>query len=129
MAAWLHDIGYTDHLYRTGMHAVDGAMYLDLLGAPREVVSLVAFHTGAEFEAEERGLLDRLLPFDPPDEVALDLLTLADLTTSPHGERVTVEWRLDEILTRYEPQHPVHRAVTRGRAVLEERCRRALQLV
>ena len=32
-AAWLHDIGYAPALAVTGFHPVDGAMYLDRLGA------------------------------------------------------------------------------------------------
>lgn len=124
-AAWLHDIGYSEGLHRTGMHAIDGARYLDLVGAPMEVVSLVAFHTGAEFEADERGLMDQLTQFDRPRQDMLDLLILADLVTDPSGRRVTVTERLDEIFARYEPQHPVHRAVTRSRSYLEESAARA----
>jgi len=75
-AAWLHDIGHAPELVMTGMHAIDGAAFLDRSGAPREVVSLVAFHIGPEFEAEERGLLDSLSQFDPPD------LTRAETDTS-----------------------------------------------
>lgn len=124
-AAWLHDIGYADLLHRTGMHAIDGALYLDLGGAPREVVSLVAFHTGAEYEADERGLVDQLIQFDRPRQDLLDLLILADLVTDPSGRRVDVTERLDEICTRYEPRHPVHRAVTRSRSYLQECVERA----
>lgn len=118
-AAWLHDIGYAPRLHRTGMHAIDGALFLDLLGAPPELVSLVAFHTGAEYEADERGLVDRLIQFDPPSQHLLDALTYADLTTDVDGQSVTVQERLDGIFARYEPQHPVHRAVTRSRGYLE----------
>ena len=124
-AAWLHDIGYAAELVMTGMHAIDGAMFLDRAGAPTEVVSLVAFHTGAEFEADERGLVDELARFSPPKQDDLDLLILADLLSSPRGERTTVTKRLDEILDRYERQHPVHRAVMRSRTHLEESARRA----
>ena len=52
---WLHDVGYSPDVRVTGFHALDGAVYLRDLGLPPEVVSLVAYHTGAEFEAEERG--------------------------------------------------------------------------
>jgi hypothetical protein len=124
-AAWLHDIGYAPELVMTGMHAVDGAAFLDRAGAPTGVVSLVAFHTGAEFEADERGLVDALAQFDRPEQEELDLLILADLVSSPTGARVTVRERLDEILKRYEPQHPVHWAVTRSRPYLEECAARA----
>lgn len=124
-AAWLHDIGYAPELVDTGMHAVDGAAFLDRAGVPSEVVSLVAFHTGAEYEAEERSLLDRLLQFDRPHQEALDLLILADLLSGPAGERLTVAKRLDEITQRYEPQHPVHRAIIRSRRYLEQCASRA----
>jgi hypothetical protein len=125
LAAWLHDIGYAPDLVHTGMHAIDGALFLDRLGAPSEVVSLVAFHTGAEFEAEERGLIDTLAQFGRPAQEELDLLILADLVSGPSGERVTVDERFEGIFSRYEPQHPVHRAVTRSRPYLEECAKRA----
>lgn len=126
-AAWLHDVGYAERLNRTGMHAIDGAMFLDLAGAPRGVVSLVAFHTGAEYEADERGLIDKLIQFDRPRQESLDLLVLADLVTGPDGRRLEVEERVDEIFSRYEPQHPVHRAVTRSRSYLEDCAARAAE--
>jgi hypothetical protein len=128
-AAWLHDIGYAPDLVHTGMHAIDGALFLDRVGAPVEVVSLVAFHTGAEFEAEERGLIDTLAQFDRPVQEELDLLILADLLSGSSGERVTLAERFDGIFGRYEPQHPVHRAVTRSRPYLEESARRAADRV
>lgn len=124
-AAWLHDIGYAHDASDTGMHAIDGAVVLDSLGAPRQLVSLVAFHTGAEYEADERGLSDRLEQFDRPPQDDLDALILVDLVSGPTGQRTTVSARIDEMLTRYEPQHPVHRAVTRSRGYLEECAARA----
>jgi len=81
-AAWLHDIGYSERLHRMGMHAIDRALYLDLAATPTEVVSLVAFHTGAEYEADERGLIDKLILFDRPRQ---DLLDLADPRRSRDG--------------------------------------------
>ena len=124
-SAWLHDIGYAGELHRTGMHAIDGALFLDLAGAPKHMVSLVAFHTGAEYEAEERGLIDKLIQFDRPPQEDLDALILADLVCGPTGERTTVGARIDDMLARYEAQHPVHRAVTRSRDYLEECAARA----
>src|SRR5690606_9910829 len=73
-AAWLHDIGYAKSLVRTGMHALDGASYVDLHGLEDEAVALVAHHTGAWAEAEERGLSGRLLEFNLPREEDLDAL-------------------------------------------------------
>lgn len=49
--AWLHDIGYAPRLAVSGFHPVDGARFVRSQGFPEVVVSLVAFHTGAETEA------------------------------------------------------------------------------
>lgn len=125
IAAWLHDIGYADALARTGMHALDGARFLELLEAPQLVVGLVAFHTGAEFEAEERGLLGKLLEFERPNQSVLDQMILADMVSGPCGERVSVSQRLADILSRYEPQHPVHRAVSLSGPYLRSASERA----
>jgi hypothetical protein len=124
-AAWLHDIGYAEPLARTGMHALDGARFLDLIGAPQKIVGLVAFHTGAEFEAEERGLLGKLLDFERPDQSVLDQLILADMICGPTGARVSVSRRIGDILTRYEPQHPVSRAVGQSGEYLRQASDRA----
>lgn len=107
------------------MHAVDGAMFLDLMGAPTELVSLVAFHTGAEFEADERGLVDQLIQFEAPPQDTLDALILADLLIGPDGRQMTVDERIVDMLSRYDPQHPVHRAVMRSQDYLRESAARA----
>lgn len=107
------------------MHAIDGAAHLREIGAPDQVISLVAFHTGAEYEADERGLSHELALFDRPRQELLDALTLADLTTGPTGEPVSVADRLDEIFDRYPRDHAVHRAVSRSRSYLEACVERA----
>lgn len=124
-AAWLHDIGYGPQLVDTGFHPVDGARFLRRIGASNLVTSLVAYHSGATFEAEERGLVTELGEFKPPPTELLDVLVLVDMTTSPTGERLTVEDRLTEILGRYAPSDPVFRSVTRSAPVLRESAARA----
>ena len=114
-AAWLHDLGYAPKLAVTGFHPIDGAAYLEHLGAPDEVVGLVAHHTGAGFEAEERGLVDALAAMPLPDMASLDALTLVDLVAAPNGSITTPEARIAEILRRYDASDPVHRAVIRSR--------------
>lgn len=113
-AAWLHDIGYAEPLNQTGFHPVDGARFLRDSCFPELVVSLVAFHTGALVEAEERGLSDELTAFAPPPSELLDVLTFADVTTSPVGEPIPAEARIEEILSRYPVGDPVHRAISRS---------------
>jgi HD superfamily phosphodiesterase len=82
MAAWLHDVGYGDSVASTGFHPVDGARWLADQDAPRDVVALLAYHSGARFEAEERGLADALSQFSEPDRDQLDVLTMIDMSTS-----------------------------------------------
>ena len=66
-AAWLHDIDYTPGLAVTGLHPPDGARYLrDAQHADTMLCRLVAHHSCAIIEAEERGLADVLaLEFEP----------------------------------------------------------------
>lgn len=118
-AAWLHDVGYASELRRTGMHSLDGATYLRSINAPEQLVSLVAYHTGAEYEADERGLEQELASFKRPVQDQLDALTLADLSVGPTGELLSPSVRLDEILQRYPADHPVHMAVSNSRGYLE----------
>ena len=60
-AAWLHDIGYAPGLAVTGLHALDGARYLrDAQHADAMLCRLVAHHSYAIIEADERGLADIL---------------------------------------------------------------------
>jgi len=40
-AAWLHDIGYSPEVYRTGFHPLDGARYLLSVGASADLVGAV----------------------------------------------------------------------------------------
>ena len=118
-AAWLHDIGYAQWLVGEGMHALDGGWFLQEQKFPVRVCQLVAHHSGARFEARERGLLDRLeYSFPAPDPALLDALTYADLTTSPRGLPVSFDERIAEIIRRYPPDDPVHRAILAGRSDL-----------
>ena len=123
-AAWLHDIGYSPEVSSTGFHPLDGARYLMSMGAPADLVGVVAHHSCARFEAEERGLEGELETFPAPDEAVMDALAYADMTTGPTGLGVSVEDRLTEILERYGPDDPVHRAISRARVDLVTAVRR-----
>src|SRR5215207_716133 len=117
-AAYLHDIGYAPSLSRLGFHPVDGARFLRDHGQER-LACLVAHHSGASFEAEERGLVDELAAFPVEDGPVMDALTFADMTTGPAGQPMTFNQRVDEILRRYPPDDPVHRAIVRAGPLLQ----------
>jgi hypothetical protein len=115
-AAWLHDIGYAPKLAKTGFHPLDGARYLrDVEYADPRLCSLVARHSCAIIEAEERGLADELSrEFPPGDPVLVDALAYCDMTTTPTGGVVSVYNRLSEIAERYGPGNIVTRFIRKA---------------
>ncbi|MFF7040404.1 HDIG domain-containing metalloprotein [Streptomyces massasporeus] len=117
-AAWLHDIGYAPELRDTGFHPLDGARHLESLGAPARLVRLVAHHSGAVYEAEQRGLSEDLAAYEREDSPVLDALIFADMTTGPAGQSFDFDKRIDEILVRYEPGSEVHNAISKARPYL-----------
>jgi putative nucleotidyltransferase with HDIG domain len=129
VAALLHDVGYAPSLNRLGFHPVDGARFLRAHGHER-LASLVAHHSGARFEAEERGLLNELAAFPVEDGPVMDALSFVDMTTGPAGQPMTLEERIGDIRHRYPPENPVHRAIVRAQPSLQaavERTRQRLE--
>lgn len=125
-AAWLHDIGYSPDLAITGFHALDGARYLRDRAYPEaEAIGLVAHHSCAMIEAEERALLDVLLQEFPRGDVKdhlLAALTYCDMTTGPTGLPLAVDERLAEIRGRYPAGSVVERAIARAAPLIREQC-------
>ena len=110
-SAIAHDIGYADELTRSGHHAVDGARYLKQCGFGDQVVSLVAWHSTAEWEVPQLGidLNDEASP--PQKRVLRDLLWVADFTTSPDGRPMSPSTRIADIRDRYAPDSTPIRAL------------------
>jgi hypothetical protein len=109
-AAWLHDIGYSPVIRRTGFHPLDGALYLRRLGWDPRVVALVAHHSGARFVPVERGFADLMARFEFEESPVSDALTYADQTVGPGGRRMTVTYRIAEAIARHGPDSPNARA-------------------
>lgn len=128
-SAWLHDVGYAPDLVKSGLHAADGADYLREHGYPERVVNLVAHHSGARFEAAERGMPEVLNAYTFEDDLLSDALAAADLTTGPAGERFTYNERIDEVFTRYPFDHPVHQFWLKARPIIGAAVVRAEQRV
>jgi HD domain len=108
-AALVHDVGYAPSLHRLGFHAVDGARFLRAQGQER-LARLVAHHSGARFEAEERDLVEELAAFPVEDGPVIDALTFADMTTGPTGQSMTLDQRIEEVQRRYRSDDPVLQA-------------------
>jgi hypothetical protein len=120
-AAILHDIGYAPRLADTGFHPLDGARYLrDVERAEPMLCRLVAHHSCAIIEAEERGLARQLArEFRPAPRDLADALIYCDMTTGPDGQRMPIEQRLADVRARYGPTDPVTRAIARSTPQLE----------
>ncbi|WP_406325707.1 HD domain-containing protein [Streptomyces sp. NBC_01617] len=124
-AAVLHDIGYSPALAVTGFHPLDGARFLRKQGANERVVSLVAHHSCAVLEAEERGLREELeSEFELERPELVDALVFCDMTTTPDGMETTPSERLDEIVKRYGPDTIVGRFIQRAAPEIQAAARR-----
>ncbi|MFD4353396.1 HD domain-containing protein [Nocardia sp. NPDC058518] len=116
-AAVLHDVGYSPDLALTGFHPLDGARFLrDQHGADEQLTRLVANHSCALLEAEERGLRRELEAEFPPhdNDLLIDALIYADMTTTPAGNPTTPSARIAEIIGRYGPDTLVGRFIQRA---------------
>ncbi|WP_207128099.1 HDIG domain-containing metalloprotein [Actinocatenispora comari] len=127
-AAWLHDIGYVRGLVDTGFHPLDGARWLRRHEFDPRVTALVANHSCALIEADERGLADVLAAeFANESTATTDALWYSDMTTGPDGQPFEVTERLDEIDQRYGPDHVVTRFIRRARPEIVGAVRRTEQ--
>ncbi|MFF5350160.1 MULTISPECIES: HD domain-containing protein [Streptomyces diastaticus group] len=116
-AATLHDVGYAPRLAATGFHPLDGARCLrDEYGADKRLVRLVANHSFALLEAEERGLQGELAAEFPllEEPLLVDALVYCDMTTTPDGDRTTAQDRVAEIRSRYGDDSVVGRFIRRA---------------
>jgi putative nucleotidyltransferase with HDIG domain len=124
-AAWLHDVGYASDLAATGFHPLDGARWLRRSGLDDRVVALVAHHSCAQLEADERGLRRELdAEFSRERSAVADALWYVDMTTGPDGQDYEVTARLDEIRSRYGPDHVVTRFIARAKSEIVAAVRR-----
>lgn len=116
-AAVLHDVGYAPRLATTGFHPLDGARFLrDEHAADERLVRLVANHSCALLEAEERGLrsaLEAEFPL-PEDRWLIEALVYCDMTTTPDGELTSAPARIEEIKGRYGQDSIVGRFIHRA---------------
>ncbi|MEU0082566.1 HD domain-containing protein [Streptomyces sp. NPDC006274] len=116
-AATLHDVGYAPRLALTGFHPLDGARFLrDAHGADQRLSRLVANHSFALLEAEERGLREELATEFPllEESLLVDALVYCDMTTTPDGGRTTAQDRVAEIAGRYGADCIVGRFIRRA---------------
>jgi len=89
---------------------------------------LVAHHSCAWLEAEERGLADVLrTEFAQEESPTADALWYCDMTIGPDGQPVRVEERIAEITSRNGSDDPVGRFIVRAEPVIVAAVRRTEQ--
>jgi hypothetical protein len=108
--AYLHDIGYSCELRRTGFHPLDGAFHLRDRGHHR-LAGLVAHHSSSEYAANLLGLTRYLNLFPRENSGLLDALTYCDMTTDLNGQDVSLDERIMDVTGRYGRDHPVAQAL------------------
>jgi hypothetical protein len=112
-AAHLHDIGYAPALHVTGLHQLDGALYIRSLGHER-LAGLVAHHSEARFELGLRGCASSLDEYPREASSVSAALVYCDLTTGPTGLPMTLDERLADVYERYGPDSLVSEALRRA---------------
>lgn len=127
-SAYLHDIGYSPMINKTGFHPLDGANYLRSQKQTR-LASLVAHHSGAIFEASLRGFEVELSEFKQEHSSIADALTYCDMTTNSKGLQVTFEERLNDIFSRYNEKHIVNKAIRQAVPTLSAAIERTERLI
>lgn len=109
-AAALHDVGLAPDIATTAASFLDGARWLQKLGAPKRLVDLVAHCDYGQVEAALRGHESEYAEFDDECSAVRDALWYCCLTTGAQGQRVSVQERIaawstsyasDEIISRY----------------------------
>lgn len=124
-AAVLHDIGYSPRLVNTGFHPLDGGRFLRAENIDERIVRLVAHHSCALLEAEERGLREELeVEFPLEEQHLVDALIYCDMTTTPDGTPTTTPDRIAEIVGRYGPDSIVGRFIRRAEPEIDAAARR-----
>jgi len=63
-------------------------------------------------------MLADLNGFDPQPHDLLDIVTYADMTTSPSDDPISAAERVSEILSRYRKDHSVHDALSQSAPTL-----------
>lgn len=127
IAAILHDIGYAPSIVDTGFHPLDGARWLQRQGWDDRIANLVANHSCACLEADERNLRAELDQFPDEKTLTTDALLYCDMTTGPDGQDFAIEERLAEIKSRYGPEHLVFRFISKAEPSLIDGARKVKQ--
>ena len=95
-AALLHDVGYLETLQDTGFHPIDGARFLQSIGAP-DLAAFIICHSHAAEYARLANLPSIPISLHPIASV----ITFWDVRVAPGGKILSYEQRLEDIRNRH----------------------------
>lgn len=103
----LHDIGYAYPI--TGFHSIDGAQFVARSPELASFAPHIFWHSTAEWEYRTAGAQ---IVTNVPKPSAFDhaLLWVADFTTGPQGQAMTIDERIADIADRHSPQSTAFRS-------------------
>lgn len=96
----LHDIGYAHPV--TGFHSLDGAQFVAQFPELRSFIPHIFWHSTAEWEFKVAGA-EVVTNVPKPSAFDHALLWVADFTTGPQGQAMTVSERVADIADRHSP--------------------------
>jgi len=118
-AAWLHDIGRSFALLKTGLYFLDGAMFLEEMGEIK-LAQLVANCSFSKEEAEIVGLGLELERFPYHKSLVSDCLSYCDLSIDDRGKRVMLSDKVASIKERYKDNSSTYLALTKALPRMKE---------
>lgn len=110
ISAYLHDIGYSEDIAKTGFHPYDGYQYLKDNFWSHNICQLVLRHSEASSLPHPEGIsLKDVYSGSLKEDLYLlyKILTVADMTSEFDGKVTTVESRYLGIMNRYGIESPI----------------------
>lgn len=109
--AYLHDIGYSNKVIKTGFYPLDGALFCEEIGCVKEVVDAVMFQSGA-FKNVKRNFPDLLEQYhnrnyyrSVTSNKYIELITYCELHRSFLGQKISIEEKIEEADREYGKHH------------------------
>ncbi|MGF7534959.1 hypothetical protein AAGG74_14915 [Bacillus mexicanus] len=109
--AYLHDIGHSNKVIKTGFYPLDGALFCEKIGCVKEVVDAVMFQSGA-FKNVKRNFPDLLEQYhnrnyyrSETSNKYIELITYCELHRSFLGQKISIEEKIEETDREYGKHH------------------------
>lgn len=109
--AYIHDIGHSEKLVKTGFHPLDGGLFCKKEKYSKDIIAAVMFHSGAyedvrrNFPDLEYAYLEYKYYLTKKAKLYIELITYCDLHRSLTGKSITFREKLQEVFAIYGEDH------------------------